>query len=106
FQAEDGIRDATVTGVQTCALPISFNEDSDKDDLEIVGVIGDAKYDSAKEKADRTVYQPILQVQDQQTYNNVLELRTAGDPSSFRSEERRVGRECRARYVPRQETRR
>src|SRR3989337_487607 len=22
FQAEDGIRDATVTGVQTCALPI------------------------------------------------------------------------------------
>src|SRR5207245_4677210 len=23
FQAEDGIRDATVTGIQTCALPIS-----------------------------------------------------------------------------------
>src|SRR5207245_6053895 len=26
FQAEDGIRDATVTGVQTCALPISRDE--------------------------------------------------------------------------------
>src|SRR2546430_9064196 len=25
FQAEDGIRDLTVTGVQTCALPISDN---------------------------------------------------------------------------------
>src|SRR5438094_2660119 len=25
FQAEDGIRDRTVTGVQTCALPISFD---------------------------------------------------------------------------------
>src|SRR5207245_8169944 len=25
FQAEDGIRAATVTGVQTCALPISFS---------------------------------------------------------------------------------
>src|SRR6266568_2868063 len=25
FQAEDGIRDGTVTGVQTCALPISGN---------------------------------------------------------------------------------
>src|SRR6266516_7088086 len=24
FQAEDGIRDRTVTGVQTCALPISW----------------------------------------------------------------------------------
>src|SRR5256886_10021159 len=26
FQAEDGIRDLTVTGVQTCALPISFQK--------------------------------------------------------------------------------
>src|SRR5256886_17296503 len=26
FQAEDGIRDLTVTGVQTCALPISGSE--------------------------------------------------------------------------------
>src|SRR5207245_6446328 len=26
FQAEDGIRDATVTGVQTCALPICVLE--------------------------------------------------------------------------------
>ena len=25
FQAEDGIRDSPVTGVQTCALPISFS---------------------------------------------------------------------------------
>src|SRR5207248_4216434 len=27
FQAEDGIRDRTVTGVQTCALPILLNVD-------------------------------------------------------------------------------
>src|SRR5688500_20390987 len=26
FQAEDGIRDYKVTGVQTCALPISFEQ--------------------------------------------------------------------------------
>src|SRR3989440_2289305 len=26
FQAEDGIRDLIVTGVQTCALPISFSK--------------------------------------------------------------------------------
>ena len=26
FQAEDGIRDWSVTGVQTCALPISITE--------------------------------------------------------------------------------
>src|SRR5207245_5632150 len=29
FQAEDGIRDATVTGVQTCALPILRQVDRD-----------------------------------------------------------------------------
>src|SRR2546430_4469352 len=28
FQAEDGIRDLTVTGVQTCALPISTKSPS------------------------------------------------------------------------------
>ena len=69
---------------------ITFNEDSDKDDLEIVGVIGDVKYESAKEKADRTVYLPIFQVQDQQTYNNTLELRTAGDPLGLAAEVRSV----------------
>src|SRR5256886_10849498 len=31
FQAEDGIRDLTVTGVQTCALPISEIEEFDDD---------------------------------------------------------------------------
>src|SRR2546427_9127406 len=31
FQAEDGIRDLTVTGVQTCAHPISFYGDSGTD---------------------------------------------------------------------------
>src|SRR5256885_8791341 len=30
FQAEDGIRDYKVTGVQTCALPISLPEDYKK----------------------------------------------------------------------------
>src|SRR3989475_2319601 len=30
FQAEDGIRDLTVTGVQTCALPISLFRTSDE----------------------------------------------------------------------------
>src|SRR2546430_11534687 len=29
FQAEDGIRDLTVTGVQTCALPICWSSSSE-----------------------------------------------------------------------------
>src|SRR2546422_8625143 len=32
FQAEDGIRDVAVTGVQTCALPITFPRRGDGND--------------------------------------------------------------------------
>src|SRR3712207_5465766 len=42
FQAEDGIRDIGVTGVQTCALPILAEEDADMDALmEEVGELQD-----------------------------------------------------------------
>src|SRR5699024_7063084 len=34
FQAEDGIRDRNVTGVQTCALPISYNK---RNETELIG---------------------------------------------------------------------
>src|SRR3989449_4108840 len=35
FQAEDGIRDVAVTGVQTCALPISAHLEADGDELAV-----------------------------------------------------------------------
>src|SRR5256885_12088658 len=35
FQAEDGIRDYKVTGVQTCALPILIEIRSDREGLEL-----------------------------------------------------------------------
>src|SRR6266498_4559611 len=41
FQAEDGIRDADVTGVQTCALPILSRSDLDRAGPgEIVAIAG------------------------------------------------------------------
>src|SRR2546430_7450342 len=62
FQAEDGIRDLTVTGVQTCALPISIGAQRDRQivpkgrqleaahfcqsfisDVEIFSIIGNGK---------------------------------------------------------------
>src|SRR5699024_11531662 len=36
FQAEDGIRDRNVTGVQTCALPISYGIKLDQQKIEQV----------------------------------------------------------------------
>src|SRR5438094_5107555 len=68
FQAEDGIRDRTVTGVQTCALPIY-------DLLEFSCL--DYRFDSST-----TVYSMIS-----------VQL-TKLD----RSEERRVGKECKCWY--------
>src|SRR6516164_1083704 len=65
FQAEDGIRYGTVTGVQTCALPISPSR-------ERIFV--------------RTAAVSIRS----QTHGRHLE----------RSEERRVGKECRSRWSP------
>src|SRR2546430_13415659 len=39
FQAEDGIRDLTVTGVQTCALPISC-QDMDRAGRQVITAVG------------------------------------------------------------------
>src|SRR3989449_5908199 len=46
FQAEDGIRDVAVTGVQTCALPI-WEEKAGRDASERAGLV-DARHRLAK----------------------------------------------------------
>src|SRR5699024_11815592 len=40
FQAEDGIRDRNVTGVQTCALPISDTKNVERIRQELAGAEG------------------------------------------------------------------
>src|SRR2546430_16287884 len=85
FQAEDGIRDLTVTGVQTCALPISDPASlltrlkcSNKD-IERGRAIG-----SWKDKYPDPKHLPAVRRWLSET----------------RSEERRVGEECRSRGAP------
>src|SRR2546430_11352518 len=76
FQAEDGIRDLTVTGVQTCALPIYLE------------LPGDVFID--RERAWIAIH-------------HVQALLRQGDVANAwaeRSEERRVGKECRSRWSP------
>src|SRR5438270_13930289 len=43
FQAEDGIRDLTVTGVQTCALPLPYRERLERE-LAVICQMGFAGY--------------------------------------------------------------
>src|SRR5690348_17635668 len=83
FQAEDGIRDGRVTGVQTCALPILqegvrslfqswFNRDPSDEEVRTYGtMLHSLLVGAAQQKA-----------------------------SGQRSEERRVGKECRSRWSP------
>src|SRR5437879_7340309 len=77
FQAEDGIRDTSVTGVQTCALPI-FDT---KSRLQLPSL---ALYM-------RVPYAPNFIFNSRQ--HGVYEQTCKG-----RSEERRVGKECRYRW--------
>src|SRR5438309_12073199 len=78
FQAEDGIRDGTVTGVQTCALPISFSIAS--------SLVQEGRI--TKEEAMLKAGNPAA-----------LEMNFKGIFLS-RSEERRVGKECRSQRWP------
>src|SRR6266536_5606995 len=65
FQAEDGIRDPLVTGVQTCALPISTRR-------------------FARARCN----------------GGTMRASANSRKRSVRSEERRVGKECRSRWSP------
>src|SRR5437870_9880483 len=85
FQAEDGIRDGHVTGVQTCALPISAQ------DFVTQGVVSPAVYDTPQGP------QAVVNANLFLPYR--VDLKTATPSANpFRSEERRVGKECRARW--------
>src|SRR3712207_6895601 len=94
FQAEDGIRDIGVTGVQTCALPI-FQE---RDLLDQFAGLAFAASGFRGHAGKRRV----VSIGWKYDFNSG-ELRRAGDIPSFllpRSEERRVGKECRSRWSP------
>src|SRR2546429_6469144 len=90
FQAEDGIRDVAVTGVQTCALPISRWQ-------------GKFAYLHPMLFA-ADVSRIALRVRDiaPETFDTLFLGMTIPAEHSFygRSEERRVGKECRSRWSP------
>src|SRR5205823_11396460 len=93
FQAEDGIRDKLVTGVQTCALPIyAVRLLVDITPADLIARLGEGKV-YIREQAQRAVkhfFSP----------GNLTALRElALRRTAERSEERRVGKECRARWA-------
>src|SRR5437867_10047714 len=59
FQAEDGIRDRTVTGVQTCALPISVPAIAQEEgsDLETGARLAGQEHLRVRDRGDRHEHQ-------------------------------------------------
>src|SRR5690606_40037613 len=96
FQAEDGIRDFHVTGVQTCALPIFFEPDPS-------GTFIESSYIYATMR-DYTRFGLLYLNKGNWLGEQILpegwvEYTTASsEGSGGRSEERRVGKEGRARW--------
>src|SRR3712207_7050992 len=87
FQAEDGIRDIGVTGVQTCALPISRARISERP---LLIIVANCRLITARSLS-LTRLPPGRLIS---RFMPVLASRT------LRSEERRVGKECRSRWSP------
>src|SRR5205823_10346440 len=98
--AEDGIRDKLVTGVQTCALPISSRSlifvINTLPHLESLG-LGRIVTQRIKRLDNRNHLRCVLH--PQRTLTTVmLEKDMSGYFSLLRSEERRVGKECRSQW--------
>src|SRR2546426_7401044 len=89
FQAEDGIRDYKVTGVQTCALPISSPAPGRRQPL-YLALLGDQPLGEIHALGELTELMAHL-------LHFVQKLRPQ---RGKRSEERRVGKECRSRWSP------
>src|SRR5260370_15987301 len=91
FQAEDGIRDSSVTGVQTCALPI----------LKSTWTIQQTARNCAGQ------FSILSPGEKCESKKDVVEILSLSFWQAFcsailgpRSEERRVGKECRSRWSP------
>src|SRR5256885_13117707 len=81
FQAEDGIRDYKVTGVQTCALPICS-----------------ASVTTWKRRYVASSPGPSTPMR--RAWRRAHDTVRASPGRNARSEERRVGKECRSRWSP------
>src|SRR5207248_8225965 len=92
FQAEDGIRDRTVTGVQTCALPIfcSFNMHKVTRHVLVPDGATFKTTDTDFLTSDNPDFHPTDVIEDADGSLVVI------DTGGWRSEERRVGKECRS----------
>src|SRR5690606_40202463 len=97
--AEDGIRDFHVTGVQTCALPIL------KKKIEFIFalchhpdiLILDEPTAGVDIASRRRIKEDLIRFMEDGNKSIVMATHTIDEINQLRSEERRVGKECRTK---------
>ena len=103
FQAEDGIRDWSVTGVQTCALPIWLLI---RKGILAWGVPETIKSDNGSDFKAKSIVRLLDALGIEHDLSSPYSPEQKGTVERVigtfqrRSEERRVGKECRSRWSP------
>src|SRR5690606_39355245 len=91
FQAEDGIRDFHVTGVQTCALPISAQTEG--------GRPAGVPFSITLQRGEVYQVRSPGDLTGSRITTKIPENSTCKKIAVYRSEERRVGKESRSRWA-------
>src|SRR5256885_3672443 len=92
FQAEDGIRDYKVTGVQTCALPIC--------EVGLIVTGGIAPNERGRPMKGGAMMVNEHEADQHRIVTQAVHAEGGKIAMQIRSEERRVGKECRSRWSP------
>src|SRR5437660_9029993 len=101
FQAEDGIRDGHVTGVQTCALPIcrAGGRSTTKGSPESIPPAAISFKSCMSRRPRGPIFGLFVRCGSDKLPGPCFDP-SANSASRKRSEERRVGKECRERWSP------
>src|SRR5205823_9555208 len=91
FQAEDGIRDKLVTGVQTCALPISW--------LRHLATRTTCHRSASVKRSKNVRRRATANFSASESSEPPSRASRSVIAEAKRSEERRVGKECRCRWA-------
>src|SRR5437868_8084102 len=99
FQAEDGIRDRNVTGVQTCALPISTMRRMTsarvrKEAIIILRIVGESS--TTRISLIQNSFEDTKTKSHKAFSTKIHDFRHNSSFRYLRSEERRVGKECKS----------
>src|SRR5699024_11711915 len=97
--AEDGIRDRNVTGVQTCALPISLRDDLTIQEQAkvLLHEIGHAEMHNHRTMKDKDKELQTTPIKEYQAEMLAYLVSSTFELDTERSEERRVGKESRSK---------